>query len=246
MQIITRALSPRKEEKRKEKEKRKERNELKITSIYIDRTIYKSSFRYFRLYIYIYLSQLLADKTTASSTIFDVPGVENTEEEEEEEAVSQSVLFGGGKEPRTREIPTARGRARTRERDRSESRRVDRRRLENQSNPFDCSETRTAAGRTHMGRQMARTHQRCVSRYRKTPSTYPFRVRRGQHERRPTTKLPHCSHGMLTSPMLISTCTAILHRTLEISVSTISTKSVPSFTTLPMHLCELGSITRQI
>lgn len=140
-------------------------------------------------------------------------------------------MFGGGKEPRTREIPTARGRARTRERDRSESRRVDRRRLENQSNPFDCSETRTAAGRTHMGRQMARTHQRCVSRYRKTPSTYPFRVRRGQHERRPTTKLPHCSHGMLTSPMLISTCAAILHRTLEISVSTISTKSVPcSFT----------------
>lgn len=55
MQIITRALSPRKEEKRKEKEKRKERNELKITSIYIDHTIYKSSFRYFRLYIYIYI-----------------------------------------------------------------------------------------------------------------------------------------------------------------------------------------------
>ena len=55
MQIITRALSPRKEAKRKEKEKRKERNELKITSIYIDRTIYKSSFRYFRLYIYTYI-----------------------------------------------------------------------------------------------------------------------------------------------------------------------------------------------
>lgn len=60
MQIITRALSPRKEEKRKEKEKRKERNELKITSIYIDRTIYKSSFRYFRLYIHIYISVAIA------------------------------------------------------------------------------------------------------------------------------------------------------------------------------------------
>lgn len=102
----------------------------------------------------------------------------------------------------------------------SESRRVDRRRLENQSNPFDCSETRTAAGCVRAAAAAAAaahgaTDGTHAPKMRVTLPKNSINVsvpcgRRGQHERRPTTKLPHCSHGMLTSSppsssMLIST-----------------------------------------
>lgn len=176
------------EKKKRGKERRKrEKNKRIKNNLYLSIAPFINLRFDISACIYISLSQLLVDKTTELRPfVHHVPRFEN---------IGGGGGGGGGfvigivrwwkGTEDTRDSHGA-GRARTREREpprkaaawivvASKTSRI-RSIVPRRGLQLGVYARRRRRRRRHMGRQMARTHQRCVSRYRKTPSTYPFRV----------------------------------------------------------------------